>query len=183
MNNYIKIGDAVNEYVKDAVMQIVYKKPPFIEPSSQDIDLLNSLPISEVVPLLRDIFDKEHNARMRGRAFYAILTIQGFDRVQFLLDLFDRSSVDWQIACCQELARFPDPRAIAKLCCILLEAADPDLRYTAAESLAAIGDATALPALDFAQQHDTGTDYEGFPVAEMAGEALQQTQRRISKNS
>ena len=129
---------------------------------------------------MRDIFERESNAKVRGRAFYAILTIQGFDRVQFLLDLFEGSSIDWQIAYYEELSRFHDSRAIAKLCNILLEDSDPDMRYTAAESLAEIGDSTAIAALEYAQANDSGTDYEGFPIADMAGEALQRIRSRIS---
>jgi HEAT repeat protein len=170
----------MNDLVKNATMQIIYKKSSVMDLSKQEIDLLNSFPVDKVVPTLREIFEKEDNATVRGRAFYAILTIQGFDRVQFLLDLFEGSSTDWQIAYCRELSRFHDSLAIAKLCNILLEDADPDMRYVAAESLAEIGDSTAIAALEHAQEHDTGTDYEGFPIADIAGEALQKIRSRIS---
>jgi HEAT repeat protein len=170
----------MNNHVKDVVMQVIYKKSPIINPSKQDIDLLNSLPVERVVPILRDVFDKESNPTVRGRAFYAILSVQGFDCVQFLLDLFEGSSIDWQIAYCKELSHFHDSRAIAKLCSILLEHSNPDMRYTAAESLAEIGDSTAMAALEHARETDTGTDYEGFPIADIASEAFQKIQSRIS---
>jgi HEAT repeat protein len=173
-------GGIMNDYVKDVVMQVIYKKSPIIDLSKQEIDLLNSLPADRLVSVLQDIFAKESNATIRGRAFFAILAIQAFDRVQFLLDLFEGSSIEWQIAYCEELSRFHDPRAIAKLCSILLEDSDPDMRYTAAESLAKIGDARAIRALEYARDNDTGNDYEGFPIADMASEALQKIRSRIN---
>ena len=179
----------MQEFVKDIVMRILYKQSPDIDLSEHEAALLDSLPPVESIPLLREIFDHEPDEAVKSRTFDAILAIRGFDRVQFLLDLLDQAWIDlqsaydwrlvgWRLAYCRQLARFPDPRAIAKLCAILRHDPDPDMRYTAAESLAEVGDATAIAALEYAQAHDPGTDYEGFPIARMAGQALQQIRSR-----
>ena len=84
------------------------------------------------------------------------------------------------LAYCRELSRFHDARAIGKLSAILLTDPDPDMRYTAAESLAIVADITATAALEYAQAHDTGTDFEGFPIAKMASQALQHIRSRAN---
>jgi HEAT repeat protein len=172
----------VDNHDRNTVMHIIYNESFEVDLPPQDIDTLNALPVDNVVCVLRDIFDEEGDLTVvKSRAYRAILGMRDFDKVQFLLDMFERSSTDWQIAYCRDLARFSDSRAIAKLCVILLEESEPDIRYAAAESLAEVGDSTTLEALKYAQQHDIGTDYEGFRVADMASEALQKIQSRISK--
>jgi HEAT repeat protein len=148
--------------------------------SEIDIDILNhKLPADEVVSILIEVFNNESDDTIKSRAFDAILSIIEFDRIGFLIDLFSVSPFGWQAACCRELSRFHDNRAITKLCDILLKEPNADLRYLAAEGLARIGDAAAIEPLRYAQNNDIGQDYEGFRVSDMASQALQQVLSRM----
>jgi HEAT repeat protein len=162
------------------VTSIAINNPSLVEITESDAEFFNSLPVSEVAPTLLEIFKTTTDPSVESRAFDALLKLKQFDKVQFLIDLFNKSSVDWRIACCRGLSRFQDPRAIVKLCDALLYDNDPDVRYVAAESLAIIGDHTAIAALEYAKAHDTGKDYEGFRVADMARQALEQIHARSS---
>ena len=161
------------------VNNMIYKDSLDTELQESDISLLNSLPLEKVVSVLRTIFDKEHSSVVKSRAYHAILSIQKLDKVQFLIDTFGGASIDWQIAYCRSLAQFHDPRAITKLCKVLLENVDADVRYVAAESLSEIGDSTAVTALEHAQQNDTGKDFEGFAIADIARQALLRIKDRM----
>ncbi len=55
------------------------------------------------------------------------------------------------------------------------------MRYVAAESLAKIGDTSATEPLEYAEKYDKGEDFEGFPVAEMAREALTKIRSRMKQ--
>jgi HEAT repeat protein len=170
----------MQELVSDVVMRILYKESLDVELLESEVALLNSFPTANVVPVLQSIFYREHDDVVKSRTFHAITSVQAFDTVQFLLNLLNLSSYGWRAAYCEELSRFHDVRAIAQLCEILLDDPDPNMRYTAAKSLAEVGDSTAVEALEYAQANDTGTDFEGFPVAEMAKQALQQIRNRAN---
>jgi hypothetical protein len=73
---------------------------------------------------------------------------------------------------------FPDKCAVLKLCEIILNDDEPNVRYDAAEALTAIGDETAIPALEYVKEHDVGTDYEGRPVSDMAECTIQGIYKR-----
>jgi HEAT repeat protein len=124
------------------------------------------------MPILLDIYDHEMDRYVRARAFRAILAIHDFDRVAFLINILEGSTVESQYNAGYELRYFQDPRAIAKLCSILLENQDPNMRYVAAESLASFNDVTAIRALEYARDHDTEEDYEGVSISETAKWAL-----------
>jgi hypothetical protein len=64
------------------------------------------------------------------------------------------------------------------LCSALLTAINPTVRYAAAGALALNGDETAIDALTYIVQHDTGKDFEGFSVADAARDALEQIHSR-----
>lgn len=162
------------------VTSIVINDPSPVEITPSAAELFNSFPASEVAEALLDIFETVTDSTIKSRTFDALLKLKEFDKVQFLIDLFDSTSDGWRLACCEELARFQDPRSIAKLCDILLHDSEPDARYVAAEGLAKIGDHTAIEALEHARAYDTGKDYEGFRVADMARQALEQIHARSS---
>ncbi len=148
--------------IENIVKRILYKGTHDAEVSEDEAALLNSLPAEEVIPILQRVFYQERDV-IQSRAFTAIMSIQAFDKVKFLLDLINLSSPSWRAAYCEELSRFHDARAITQLCEMLEDDSDPDLRYVAAESLGKMGDATAVEALEYAQKHDKGknmTDFE-----------------------
>jgi HEAT repeat protein len=170
----------MDTFIREVVL-ITVKSSSSVELTNSESEFLNSFPASKVIPVLQELFENETDPTIKSRAFDAILVIQEFDKVQFLVDVLNKLSSGWRAACCGELSRFQDKRAIAALCDVLLHDSDPDVRYTAAESLAINGDRTAVEVLEYAKKHDTGEDYEGFRVADMASEALEQIRSRISQ--
>jgi HEAT repeat protein len=148
--------------------------------SDDDRKLLTSVDRDRIVAALTGIFHRETRYAVgRRRAFQAALAIPSLDRVGFLIDIFNRAPIDWKTAICDELASFHDPRAVRMLCSALLTAKNPNVRYAAAEALALNGDATAIDALAYTAQQDRGKDFEGFPVAEAARDALEQVRSRL----
>jgi HEAT repeat protein len=171
--------DDFSTLVKEVTSIIINNRSP-VEIFEYESELFNSLPANEVVPALLEVMNTTTDLSIESRAFDALLKIQDFDKVGFLIGLFNKSDVDWRIACGRNLSRFQDSRAVAKLCDVLLHDSDADIRYVAAESLAKIGDHTAIEALIYAIANDTGKDYEGFRVSDMANQALQQIRERDS---
>jgi HEAT repeat protein len=164
--------------LRSRLVSLVHGDLKAVEISDDQEEALNALPVDLVGPLLKEEFDRAGDPSARSRLFDAMLRLNGFDRVRFLLELYETNE-RWRMPCCEALGQFPDRRAVDKLCSILLTETDPDLRYVAAESLAIVGDDTALEALDHAAAHDRGEDYEGFPVSEMAADAASQVRARI----
>jgi HEAT repeat protein len=114
----------------------------------------------------------DSDVSIRCDAAEALVRIEaqtGVDLVIPLLSDFD-SSVRWHT--CGLLHDFGDERAVKPLIKVLLEDSEGDVRLAAAYALEKIGDATALPALQWAQQYDQGADYEGRLVSEVAAEAI-----------
>jgi len=148
--------------------------------SDDDRKLLTSVDPDHIVIALKAIFHRETRYAVgRRRAFQAALALPSLDTVGFLIEIFNRAPVDWKTAICDELASFHDPRAVQMLCSALLTANNPNVRYAAAEALALNGDATAIDALAYSAQHDRGKDFEGFPVADAARDALEQVRSRL----
>lgn len=156
----------------NSIKKVIYNDPLNAELSSEDVDLLNSLPSDEIASILKSMFDVEKDFIVRSKIYEAILVLENLDTVQFLLDIFEQSPISWQTIYCRSLSKFKDSRAITKLCDVLLKSKDSNMRYVAAESLAEIGDSTAIPALEYAQKNDAGVDFEEFPISDMAREAL-----------
>lgn len=156
--------------VKDIVMKTISSLP--VEITEGEALLFNSFPINDVVPVLKNLVNEQTDATLSSRAFDALLKLNEFDKVLYLINLFDESSVDWQLVCCRHLSRFKDKRAVIKLCDIAMNATDPDVRYTAVESLGRIGDKSTIPVLEHVKMHDIGEDYEGFRIADMAGHSI-----------
>ncbi|MEW6738081.1 MAG: HEAT repeat domain-containing protein [Acidobacteriota bacterium] len=161
------------------VLQVIHH-PSDVELTATELNLLNSLPSDGVISALLTIFNEETDPTRRSRAYYALLNLQAFDAVQFLITLFDTSDVDWRYAYCCGLGEFHDQRAIAKLCAVLLNDEDSNIRYQAAEALGKIGDTTAITALEHAIQHDHGENFESLAIAKAAQASLQQIHNRIA---
>ncbi len=169
----------MEDHIQNTIKKVIYNNSLDSELPISDILLLNALSLDSTVLMLRDIFDREKDMIVKSRAFNAILSIRQFDKVQFLIDTFDESSIDWQIVYCRSLSRFYDSRVITKLCSVLLANEDPDVRYVATEALAEIGDSSATETLEYIQKNDNGRDFEGFPIADVAHDALAKIKKRI----
>jgi len=76
---------------------------------------------------------------------------------------------------------FDDSRVIPALCQVLASDKDSDVRFIAAQSLGKVGDASAIPALEYAADHDIGTDYEGRPISDEAGKAIELIRTRLGQ--
>jgi len=168
----------VDNIVKTVTALIIGDGTPSVEISAQEADFLNSLPTSHVASILKDIFHSTTDLVVESRSFDALLKLRDFDRVGFLIDLYDMSSIDWRCACCRHLVEFPDKRAVSKLASIVQNDPDPDVRYSAAEALAESGDLAVIDALKYAKENDQGMDYEGFPIKNIAERAIQKIRDR-----
>lgn len=166
----------MNSSVSNIIMKTIKSIP--VEITGGEEALFNSLPTNAVVATLQELIHSESDPIIVSRAFDALLKMKSFDKVQFLISLSDENPQKWRFTCCQALSKFQDPRAVKKLCEIVMKDDDPDVRYVATESLAEIGDETAVPILEYLSIHDTGEDYEGFRVADMANQAIQRIQIR-----
>jgi hypothetical protein len=82
---------------------------------------------------------------------------------------------------CSLLHDLGDARAVDSLTKVLREDSSPTVRYLATDALETVGDERALPALEWAAQHDEGTDWEGRPIAWSANTAKQSIQERLQK--
>ena len=65
-----------------------------------------------------------------------------------------------------------DPRAVEPLMKVLRTDPDGTVRWWAAYALGLIGDERALPALEWARDHDQGVDYEGSRVSDNAAHSI-----------
>lgn len=149
--------------------------------TDQEAEFFNSLPMAEVLPILKNIMNTHANEWVTSRAFDAIMKHRQADKVAFLIDVYKNSNDNWKSICCELLGDYQDSRAIAMLCEILLHGSDSLDRWKAAESLSIIGDSTAIPALEYAKANDKEVDYE-IPIADICEKALQKIYGRILKN-
>lgn len=168
----------MNNTIDDIVTKTINSIP--VEITDGEAALFNSLPTDEVVSTLKKLIYSESSRSIASRAFDAVLKMEDFDKVQFLIDLADDYPQRWRIPCCRNLSKFQDKRAVDKLCHIVKNDDDPDVRYVAVESLGIIGDETTITVLDYVETHDDGEDWEGFRVRDMAQEAIKKIQDRIS---
>ena len=147
---------------------------PACELTDREVGVLNSLPVDEATSLLVDLVYQN----LDDRALKALLEIERFDRVAFLIELFDAPPfASWAAGLCQDLADFPDRRIVKKLGEIIRTHPDPDVRACSMESLVAVlhwlRDDSARAVLQWSAQHEEGADYEGRPLKEIALWALE----------
>lgn len=170
----------MDEQIPVQVIQRLINSPNPAEISERDAELLNLMPAQQVVPVLKGILRNPPDAYAESRAFDALLKLEEFDRVAFLIQFLDESNVDWRMVCCRRLGKINDSRAIQKLMDVVRNDEDPDVRYIAAEALGLNGGEVALRILQYVAAHDQGKDYEGFSVASAATQAIAQIKARLS---
>lgn len=171
----------MDDALRPILVPLLYTGSTEIDIAEQDLAPLYALPADAVLPILQAIHLRDPDIYVRARAFRTMMSMQNIDKVPLLLDMLESLPVRRQANICYELGELRDPRAAPKLCAMLLTNPDPDVRSIAAVSLADIGDATAIPALEYAQAHDTGSDYEGVPIAHTARWALEELRREIDQ--
>lgn len=139
--------------IERIVHAILYTHPQS-DLSADDLNVLNALPIADVLPIIRAVYTTETDRNIIGKTYDAILGLQKLDTVQFFIDFLDHKNSSRRATCCYTLGDYPDPRAIAALCAALRNDPNPTIRYIAATALMNYGDDTALAALTYAYDHD-----------------------------
>lgn len=146
-----------------------------------EFDFLNQLDDRETFNTLYTISCTESNKLLQSKAFQAILSLDEVDKANFLIMFFDQTTTwGWKCVCCRAMAKYQDQRVLSKLCTILFEDEDPDVRYVAAEALGENGDVSVVACLEHAVVHDKGQDWEGFAIAKAAQSSLEQIRQRIA---
>lgn len=154
-----------------SIIRRIENLPPDI--STSEAEFFNSLPMNDVQRTLSQLMYESKDSMIRSRAFDGLMKLNEFDKVGFLINLFDTHEIDWGNACCDRLLNFKeDPRAVMKLCSIALQSKDPDIRYHALESLLIIKEKSILPTLYLVFENDNGSDYEGNSIKELAKKAI-----------
>lgn len=148
-------------------------------PSKPKVQYLSSQPLPELSKLLEQ-WEQANEWTTKLDVFNQILQIEAFDKIRWLDNLLDKSTPGWRSAYIRELSNYSEQCVVDTLATLLKEDTDPDLRYVAARALANNGDASALAALTHAVQHDTGTDYEGRPIASVAAQAIEAIRTRTT---
>lgn len=161
--------------INDIVLKTIKSIP--VEITNGEAILFNSLPTEDVVSTLKTMIHTETNTTITSRALDALLKVNNFDKVEFLINLYDQYPLKWNFTCCKELSKFQDKRAVKKLCDIALNDPDPSVRYVAIESLSVVGDETVIPMLEHVKAYDIGEDYEGFKITEIAAQAIKKIQK------
>jgi hypothetical protein len=136
---------------------------------------LNAGPTADIVPLLIDRFRVPRLKDQDSRALYLLLQLDHFDRVGFLIDVFDHPpepAEDWQVGLALDLGEFNDPRALAKLIEIVRDHPSGGVRCFAMENLPRVAIAlqsdAPLPVLDDVAEQGVGEDGLGFTVRDCA---------------
>lgn len=115
----------------------------------------------------------------RGYGAEMVLRLDRQQGVLLVLSLLTDPLDGVRAEICSLLHDLGDARAVERLTSVLLEDSSLTVRYLATDALETVGDARALPALEWAAQHDAGTDWEGRPIAWSAHAAMQAIRERV----
>ena len=138
----------------------------------EEEQLLNSYPAHTVVPVLQKLVEESPDVAITSRAFDALLKLTKFDRVAYLIDLYDNNPEKWRWIVPERLSEFDEPKAVKKLCVMAMTDSDADARYLAVYSLYLMGKIETVSTLEYISKHDDGEDYEGNKIAEIAQKAI-----------
>ncbi len=152
------------------------------EVSHNIIEYMNSCPVLETKDLLIQYINSSSDPYLQSRALYALMRLKEFDQVGYLCSMLNANMHGgWRIAFCEDLTMFSDERVIPALCGVLLSDKDSDVRFIAAKELGKVGDVSAIHALEYAADHDIGADYEGRPISDEAGKAIELIRTRLGQ--
>lgn len=124
-----------------------------------------------LVDMLAELLEDD-DLYARDGALRLIMEIAPSRGVATAISLLHDPMPEWRWYLCGMLADYGDERAVLPLADVLLHDPDDDTRFMAAVALERIGDTRALPALQHAQQTDTGADHEGRAIATAAANAM-----------
>jgi HEAT repeat protein len=172
----------MNEYVVTVIQDLVYRSGGG-DLTEQDIALINTLPITEIEPILRSIYLSDRQSRIRTRAKNVLFEHHETDKFQFCVDMLQNGPSVAHFALCYDLDELDDPRAIPVFTQVVLTNPDPSTRSVAIGFLMSVGDETVLPALIHARDHDFEKDYEEDTVSSLAQRAIERIQARLKRQS
>ncbi|MEZ4659746.1 MAG: HEAT repeat domain-containing protein [Caldilineaceae bacterium] len=161
----------------DFVFNTICELPTTI--TNEEEQLFNSYPLKETVPVLQGLIDEaRYGEAVSSRAFDALLKLEKFDQVAFMIDLYNTRPETWKWTVAERLSDFDESRSKEFLCKIATSDEDADARYRAVYSLYLIGGIESIPVLEHICSHDNGTDYEGNKIAVLAEKALERIHSR-----
>ncbi len=67
---------STNNSILNSIKKIIYDDPLNAELSSEDVDLLNSLPADEIASILKETFDTEKDFIVRSKIYEAIFVLK-----------------------------------------------------------------------------------------------------------
>lgn len=114
----------------------------------------------------------EPDPYLQSYAIDVLMTLDKQQALSLLLPLLNAPEAGLRWFVCDLLADDGDERAVEPLTKVLLEDPVGGVRLMAAVALRHIGDTRAIPSLQYAMNHDKGTDDEGRRVDKAAKEAI-----------
>ncbi|WP_425514243.1 HEAT repeat domain-containing protein [Deinococcus aestuarii] len=113
------------------------------------------------------------NPVLSSNALHALLSVNqqlAFGVLEGQLEHYD-SNIRW--GACHVLAKYGTERSVRHVIEVFLNDPDANVRHVAAYTLGCLGSRRAIPALRHGLLHDSGTDHEGHPIAQIAADALE----------
>lgn len=125
---------------------------------------------------VRDLLQTD-DLRLWKKAAYAVAKIQPETATGLLLPYLSDSDPEKRYHIAGLLGDYGTLEAVELLMQILKNDPDADVRHLTAHSLGKLGDKRAVALLQWVKENDKGEDYEGRPIAEMAGKAIERIMR------
>jgi HEAT repeat protein len=121
-----------------------------------------------------------HNPEIRYRAAEVLVKVDPERGRRLILPYLGSpdSVLRWLV--CGLLSNHGDETATMPLVSVLRDDPEPRVRMLAAFALGKVGDERAIPALEWAREHDDGTDWEGRRVSDSAADAIEEISARYS---
>lgn len=127
---------------------------------------------SEVIEVLSEIMLSDPDPEMQGYAARTLVEIAPERASELIVPLLESPEPILREDICGLLSNCGDEKATMPLMEVLQNDRDADARFLAAFALGKIGDRRAIPALEWARQHDDGIDFDGHRVRNAAEDAI-----------
>ena len=132
---------------------------------------LTEIDREEVIEVLTQLLDSP-NSNLRCQAAETLVKLSPERGPGIILPYIESADSTFRWVICGLLSSYGTKEAVVPLINVLQSDPEADIRMLAAFALGRISDKRAVPALQRAQQHDKGTDYEGRRVADVAADAI-----------
>lgn len=160
----------------EKVLILLGKLHPFSDLGVEGVyNKLREFDETQLFKLLQEIVKSERREWMI--AAHTMINLNHEKSIPILIPLLRHPNREYRWEICGLLSLHRDERVIGPFM-ERLKDEDPGIRHIAAFALGKVGDLKALPALEWTIQNDTGVDYEGRLVSEMAKMAIRQIKTR-----